>query len=89
MAADHVHLLRGRKIFSGCLVWFSWRGSLSANVVECIFVVHLEIGVLEFPGPRSIGRLPIFFIVVADFVEIIFIQLAHKTGKVAVLEVFG
>lgn len=39
--------------------------------------------------PRSIGRLPIFFIVVADFVEIIFVQLAHKTGKVAVLEVFG
>lgn len=39
--------------------------------------------------PRTIGRLPILFIVVAHFVEIVFVELAHKTGKVAVLEVLG
>jgi hypothetical protein len=36
-----------------------------------------------------IGRLPIFFIIMTDFVEIVFVQLPHETGKVAVLEVFG
>ena len=39
--------------------------------------------------PGSIGRLPIFLIVVSDLVKIVLVKLAHKTGKVAVLEVLG
>jgi len=40
-----------------------------------------------YPGP--IGRLSVFFIVVTNFVEIVFIQLTDKTSKVAMLEVLG
>lgn len=50
LSANHVHLLRGRKLFRGGLVGFSRRGGLSTDVVERVFVVHLEVGVLEFPG---------------------------------------
>ena len=34
----------------------------------------------------AIWRLPIIFVVVSHFVEIVLVQLSHKTGKVAVLE---
>lgn len=39
--------------------------------------------------PESIRGLPAFFIIVADFVEVVFIQLAHEARKIAVLEMFG
>lgn len=38
---------------------------------------------------RSVGRNTAIFIVVSDFVEIVFVELAYKTGEVAVLEMFG
>jgi hypothetical protein len=37
----------------------------------------------------SIGRLPILFVVMTDFVEIVFVQLADETSKVAVFEMLG
>jgi hypothetical protein len=37
----------------------------------------------------AIGRHAALFIVVPDFVKVIFVQLTHETGKVAVLEVLG
>jgi len=39
--------------------------------------------------PRPVWRLPIVFVVVPHFVEIILVQLSDETGKVAVLEVLG
>lgn len=39
--------------------------------------------------PRSIWRLTALLIIVTDFVKIVFIQLADKTRKIAVLEMFG
>ena len=33
--------------------------------------------------------MPIFFIVVSHLVEVIFVELAHEAGEVAMLEVFG
>ena len=38
--------------------------------------------------PRSVRRLATFLVVVPYFVEVILIQLSHKAGKVAMLEVF-
>lgn len=35
---------------------------------------------------RAVLRLTILLIVVSHFVEVIFVQLANKTGEVAVLE---
>lgn len=37
----------------------------------------------------TIRRLAILFVVLANFVEVVFVQLTNETGKVAVLEVFG
>jgi hypothetical protein len=39
--------------------------------------------------PRPVRRLPVFFIVVSDFVEIVLVQLPDETRKVAVFEVLG
>ena len=36
-----------------------------------------------------IRRLPILFVVMTDFVEIVFVQLADETSKVAVFEMLG
>jgi hypothetical protein len=36
-----------------------------------------------------VRRLSVFFIIVTDFVEIVLVQLADETGKVAMFEVFG
>lgn len=41
------------------------------------------------PYVLSIRRLAVFLIILANFVEIVFVELAHETGKVAVFEVFG
>jgi hypothetical protein len=38
--------------------------------------------------PCSIRRLAAFFVIVADFVEVILVQLSHKTGEVAVFKMF-
>ena len=38
---------------------------------------------------RTIRRLPVFLVILANFVEIILVQLADETGKVAVLEMSG
>lgn len=38
---------------------------------------------------RPVWRLPGFLIVLANFVEIVLVELANKTGKIAVLEVLG
>jgi hypothetical protein len=38
---------------------------------------------------RPVWRLSGFLIVLANLVEIVFVELANKTGKIAVLEVFG
>jgi hypothetical protein len=40
------------------------------------------------PYVLSIRRLSIFFVVLSDLMEVVFIQLPHKTGKIAVFEVF-
>ena len=37
----------------------------------------------------AIRGLPIFFVVVPDFVKIVLVQLADKAGEVAVLEMLG
>lgn len=39
--------------------------------------------------PQSVRGLPALFIVVADFVKVVFVELAHEAGEIAVLEVFG
>jgi hypothetical protein len=62
---------------------------LSSDVVQSILVVGFEVGVLEFPRTSSVRRHAALFIVVPDFVEIVFVELTHETGKVAVLEVLG
>ena len=36
-----------------------------------------------------VWRLAIFFVILTNFVEVVFVQLAHETGEVAMLEVFG
>lgn len=41
------------------------------------------------PYPRTVWRCAAFFVVMPYFVKVILVQLPHKTGKVAVLEVFG
>ena len=56
LSADHVHLLRRRKVLGGGVVCFSGRRGLSKDVVESILVVHFEIGVLELPGLRGVGQ---------------------------------
>lgn len=38
--------------------------------------------------PGSVRRLATLLVVVPDFVEVIFIQLSHKAGKIAMFEVF-
>lgn len=38
---------------------------------------------------RAIRRSPAFFVVVPYFVEVVFVQLPYKAGKVAVLEMLG
>jgi hypothetical protein len=51
LSADHVHLLRRQPhVLSIGLVGFARRRCLSSDVVECILVVHFEIGVFELPG---------------------------------------
>jgi hypothetical protein len=37
----------------------------------------------------AIWRCSIFFIVMSHFVKVIFVQLSHETGEVAMLEMFG
>ncbi len=37
--------------------------------------------------PGAVGRLPAFFIVMSDLVEVVLVQLADEARKVAVLEV--
>ena len=39
--------------------------------------------------PQPVRGLPALFVVVADFVEVVFVELAHEAGEIAVLEVFG
>ncbi len=39
--------------------------------------------------PQSVRGLPAFFIVVADFMKVVLVQLAHEAGKIAMLEMFG
>jgi hypothetical protein len=39
--------------------------------------------------PRSIWRLPVLLIVVPHFVEVVFVKLTDKAGKVAVFKVLG
>lgn len=104
LSADHVHLLRRQAhLFGVRRVGFARRGCFSSNVVERVFVVHLEVGVLEFPSlslvssgsvkscrgctnSRAVLGLTILLIVMSHFVEVIFVQLANKTGEVAVFE---
>ena len=38
---------------------------------------------------RTIRRLPVLLVILANFVEIILVQLADETRKVAVLEMSG
>lgn len=44
---------------------------------------------VEVTNIRPVRRLPCFFIVLAHFVEVVLVELADETGKVAVFEVFG
>lgn len=37
----------------------------------------------------AVRRLAVLFVILANFVEIVFVQLAHEAGKVAMLEVLG
>ena len=37
---------------------------------------------------RSVWRLTRVFVILANFVEVVFVELAHKAGKVTVFEVF-
>ena len=37
----------------------------------------------------SVWRLATLLVILADFVEIVLVELAHKAGKIAVLEMFG
>lgn len=37
----------------------------------------------------AVWRHTAFLIIMSDFVEIVFVKLAHETGKIAVLEVLG
>jgi hypothetical protein len=39
--------------------------------------------------PRPVRRLPVLFIIVPHFVEVVLVKLSHKTRKVAVFEVLG
>lgn len=39
--------------------------------------------------PQPVRGLPALFVVVADFVEVVLVELAHEAGEVAVLEMFG
>lgn len=43
----------------------------------------------RFPYILPIRRLSILLVVLADLVEIVLVELAHKTGEVAVLEMLG
>ena len=59
---------------------------LAFDIINLILIVELEIGMLELPRViavegRGIAR------VGADLVEIVLVQLTHKTGKIGVLEV--
>ena len=39
--------------------------------------------------PEPVRGLPAFFIVVADLVKVVFVELAHEAGEIAVLDMFG
>ena len=41
------------------------------------------------PYVLTIRRLAVLLVVLADLVEVVFVELAHETGEVAMLEVFG
>jgi hypothetical protein len=48
-----------------------------------------EEGIIGEPYILSVRRLAVFLVVLADFVKIVLVKLAHETGEVAVLEMFG
>ena len=52
LGVEHVHLLGGQEIFTRA-IHLSRRGGLSPNGGEGIFVVRLEVWVLEFPCLRG------------------------------------
>lgn len=39
--------------------------------------------------PEPVRGLPAFFVVVADLVKVVFVELAHEAGEIAVLEMLG
>lgn len=60
----------------------------STDIVQEVFAALGEEFMLEFPGVVAmVGRGRI--VAISDFVEVVFVQLSDKRGKVAVLEVLG
>lgn len=41
------------------------------------------------PYVLPIRRLAVFLVILANLVEVVLVELAYETGKVAMLEVFG
>lgn len=41
------------------------------------------------PYILSVRRLAVLLVILTDFVEIVFVQLAHETGEIAVFEMLG
>jgi hypothetical protein len=104
LIADDAYLLRCRdQLFCRCS--FSRRWRLPTDAVEVVFPVCPELRMLELPCLRAsvigvkitarwdtysgtVWRLPVL-VILSDFVEVVLVELSHKAGKVAVLEVFG
>lgn len=52
-------------------------------------VIAIYLGGIKATNIGPVRRLPRFFIVLAHFVKVVFVELAYETGEVAVFEVFG
>lgn len=68
------------------------RNSGCLNSHACVICVRPSIQLtVEWEGSAYIlpvWRLAIFFIVLSHLVEVVFVQLAYETGKIAVFKVF-
>jgi hypothetical protein len=88
LLVHEIDLLDGDLFFAD-VGGLAWCGCFSSNIVEGVFTVGLEFGVLKLPGVGAVLRLSSILIILPNLVEVVFVQLPDEAGEVGVFEVFG
>ncbi len=62
-------------------------GCLNSQAYKCQESAIADVGGSAYTG--SVRRMPAFFVVVSNLVEIVLVELSNEACKIAMLEVFG